>query len=145
MDHLRRPGEGPLIAVRWDLDDRIGLLYTPFVFATVFALGVWADPIDLFGFHTSWLTRGAFLVAIVCALAGAVRPDETTRFLAMVAGLTATLSRGLTILVIGQPPLPRKAEIIGGSVWMACGWLVFAVWVLTVPSLHRWRRRHAGH
>lgn len=130
--------------MRWDLDDRIGLIWTPLVFATVFGLGVWADPVDLFDLHTSWLTRGAFLVAIAAMLVGAVRPSEHTRFVAMIAGLTATLSRGLTILVIGQPPLPRKAEIIGGSVWMACGWLVFAVWVLTVPSLHRWRRRRAG-
>jgi hypothetical protein len=127
--------------MRWDLDDRIGLIYTPLVFAGVFALGTWADPVDLFQLHTAWLTRGAFIVAAVAMVAAAIRPNEHTRFVAMVAGLTATLSRGLTILVIGQPPLPRKAEIIGGSVWMASGWLVFAVWVLTVPSLHRWGRR----
>lgn len=130
--------------MRWDLDDRIGLVCTPLVFAGVFGLGVWAEPINLFGLHTSWLTRCAFLVALVCSLAAAVHPDETTRFLAMCAGLTATLSRGLTILVIGQANVPRKSEIIGGSVWMATAWMVFAVWVLTVPSLHRWRRRHAG-
>jgi len=130
--------------VRWDLDDRIGLVWTPLVFATVFGLGTWADPVELFDVHTSWLTRAAFIIAIVCMVAAAIRPSESTRFVAMVSGLFATLSRGLTILIIGQPPLPRKAEIIGGSVWMACGWLVFAVWVLTVPSLHRWRRRHAG-
>ena len=129
--------------MRWDLDDRIGLVWTPLVFAAVFALGTWAEPINLFDLHTSWLTRAAFLIAMVCSLIGAARPNESTRFLAMIAGLAATLSRGLTILVIGQPPLPRKAEIIGGSVWMACGWLMFAVWVLTVPSLHRWRRRRA--
>lgn len=131
--------------MRWDLDDRIGLVWTPLVFAAVFALGAWAEPVDLFDLHTSWLTRGAFIVAAAAMLIGAVRPSEPTRFVAMIAGLTATLSRGITILVIGQPPLPRKAEIIGGSVWMACGWLVFAVWVLTVPSLHRWRRRRADH
>ena len=127
--------------MRWDLDDRIGLVYTPLVFALVFALGVWAEPIDLFGLHTSGATRVAFVVALVSSLAAAVHPDETTRFLAMCAGLTATLSRGLTILVIGQANVPRKSEIIGGSVWMATAWMVFAVWVLTVPSLYRWRRR----
>lgn len=127
--------------MRWDLDDRIGLVYTPLVFALVFALGVWAEPIDLFGLHTSGATRVAFVVALVSSLAAAVHPDETTRFLAMCAGLTATLSRGLTILVIGQDNVPRKSEIIGGSVWMATAWMVFAVWVLTVPSLYRWRRR----
>ena len=130
--------------MRWDLDDRIGLVYTPLVFALVFALGVWAEPIDLFGLHTSGATRVAFVVALVSSLAAAVHPDETTRFLAMCAGLTATLSRGLTILVIGQDNVPRKSEIIGGSVWMATAWMVFAVWVLTVPSLYRWRRRHAS-
>lgn len=144
MDHLRRAREGPLIAVRWDLDDRIGLIYTPLVFAGVFALGTWADPVELFAVHTSWLTRAAFVVAIVGMVAAAIRPNEGTRLVAMIAGLFATLSRGLTILIIGQPPLPRKAEIIGGSVWMACGWLVFSTWVLTVPSLHRWERRRAG-
>ena len=127
--------------MRWDLDDRIGLVYTPLVFALVFALGVWAEPIDLFGLHTSGATRVAFVVALVSSLAAAVHPDETTRFLAMCAGLTAALSRGLTILVIGQDNVPRKSEIIGGSVWMATAWMVFAVWVLTVPSLYRWRRR----
>ena len=127
--------------MRWDLDDRIGLVYTPLVFALVFALGVWAEPIDLFGLHTSGATRVAFVVALVSSLAAAVHPDETTRFLAMCAGLAATLSRGLTILVIGQDNVPRKSEIIGGSVWMATAWMVFAVWVLTVPSLYRWRRR----
>lgn len=127
--------------MRWDLDDRIGLVYTPLVFALVFALGVWAEPIDLFGLHTSGATRVAFVVALVASLAAAVHPDETTRFVAMCAGLTATLSRGLTILVIGQDNVPRKSEIIGGSVWMATAWMVFAVWVLTVPSLYRWRRR----
>ena len=130
--------------MRWDLDDRIGLVWTPLVFAAVFALGTWAEPINLFDLHTSWLTRAAFLIALVCSLIGAARPNESTRFLAMIAGLAATLSRGLTILVIGQDGVPRKSEIIGGSVWMATAWMVFAVWVLTVPSLHRWRRRRAA-
>lgn len=127
--------------LRWDRDDRIGLVYTPVVFAGVYLLGVWADPIDLFGIHTAGLTRVAFAVAAVASVVSAARPVEVVRMVAMVAGLAATLSRGLTILVIGQDGLPRKSEIIGGSVWMATAWMVFAVWVLTVPSLWRWRRR----
>ena len=127
--------------LRWDHDDRIGLVYTPIVFAAIFCLGVWADPVDLFGIHTAGLTRAAFVVAAVASLVSAVHPVEVVRLVAMVAGLTATLSRGLTILVIGQDRVPRKSEIIGGSVWMATAWMVFAVWVLTVPSLWRWRRR----
>ncbi len=126
---------------RWDRDDHIGLIYTPIVFAGVYLLGVWADPIDLFGIHTAGLTRAAFLVAAVASIVSSARPVEVVRLVAMVAGLAATLSRGLTILVIGQDGVPRKSEIIGGSVWMATAWMVFAVWVLTVPSLWRWRRR----
>lgn len=128
--------------LRWDRDDRVGLVYTHLVFATIFSLGVWADPIDLFGIHTAGATRAAFAIAAVCSVAAAARPNEMTRWVAMCAGLTAALSRGLTILVIGQDAVPRKSEIIGGSVWMATAWMVFAVWVLTVPSLWRWRRRH---
>lgn len=127
--------------LRWDRDDRIGLVFTPLVFACVFALGVWADPVDLFGLPAGWLTRSAFAAALVCSTTAAAHPDEMSRLVAMIAGLTATLSRGLTILVIGQPGVPRKSEIIGGSVWMATAWMVFAIWVLTVPSLHRSRRR----
>lgn len=127
--------------LRWDRDDHIGLIYTPIVFAAVYLLGVWADPIDLFGIHTAGLTRAAFAVAAAASMVSAARPVEVVRLVAMVAGLAATLSRGLTILVIGQDGLPRKSEIIGGSVWMATAWMVFAVWVLTVPSLWRWRRR----
>jgi len=127
--------------LRWDRDDRIGLVYTPVVFAAIFTLGVWADPVDLFGVHTAGATRVAFAVAAVASLVSASRPVELVRLIAMVAGLAATLSRGLTILVIGQDGVTRKAEIIGGSVWLATAWMVFAVWVLTVPSLWRWRRR----
>lgn len=127
--------------LHWDRDDHIGLVYTPVVFAAVFALGVWADPVDLFGVHTAGATRAAFLVAAVASIVSSARPVEVVRLVAMVAGLAATLSRGLTIVVIGSPGVTRKAEIIGGSVWMATAWMVFAVWVLTVPSLWRWRRR----
>ena len=123
--------------------DRIGLIFTPAVFAFTFALGVWAEPIDLFGLPVSWLTRAAFLVAAVAMVAAAINPDQGVRLVAMLAGVAATLSRGLTILVVGQAGVPRKSELIGGSVWLAVGWLVFAVWVLTVPSVHRWGR-HRG-
>ena len=128
--------------LRWDRDDRVGLVYTPLVFATIFSLGVWADPVDLFGVHTAGATRVAFAVAAIASLVSSVRPAEAVRLVALVAGLAATLSRGLTIVVIGSPGVTRKAEIIGGSVWLATAWMVFAVWVLTVPSLWRWRRRH---
>lgn len=127
--------------LRWDRDDRIGLVYTPVVFAAIFALGAWADPVDLFGIHTAGATRVAFAVAAVAAVASAVRPVEIVRMVALVAGLAAALSRGITIVVIGIPGVTRKAEIIGGGVWLATAWVVFAVWVLTVPSLWRWRRR----
>ena len=63
------------------------------------------------------------------------------RLLASLTGMTAPVSRGLTILVIGQDVVPRKSEIIGGSVWMAVGWLVFTVWLLTVPACARRIRR----
>ena len=128
--------------LRWDRDDRIGLVYTPVVFAAIFALGVWAEPVDLCGVHTAGATRVAFAVAAVASLVSSARPVEVVRLVALVAGLAATVSRGLTIMVIGQDGVTRKAEIIGGSVWLATAWMVFAVWVLTVPSLWRWRRRH---
>lgn len=120
--------------------DRIGLRATPIVFAAMFALGIWADPIDLFAFHTAWLTRLAFIVACATSTAAAFRPDPTVRLIAFTAGLFATVSRGLTILVIGQDVVPRKSEMIGGSVWMIAGWMVFAIWVLTVPAAARWQK-----
>lgn len=126
--------------MRWP-DDRVGLVATPLVFAAVCALGVWAEPIDLFGLPVSWLTRVSFAVAGVAMVTSSINPDEGSRLVAMLAGIIATVSRGLTILVIGQDFVPRKSEIIGGSVWLAVGWLVFAVWVCTVPAVDRWRRR----
>ena len=120
--------------------DKVGLRVTPAVFAFVFALGTWADPIDLFGLPAGWVTRLAFAVACVTSAAVAFRPDPTFRLVAFLAGMFATVSRGLTILVLGQDIVPRKSEIIGGSVWMTVGWLVFAIWVLTVPAAARWDR-----
>lgn len=126
--------------IRWPAD-RVGLMWTPLVFAAVFSLGVWADPIDLFGLPSAGLTRVAFAVAAVTSVGVAAHLDEGSRLVAMLAGTAATLSRGLTIIVIGQDAVPRKSELIGGSVWLAVGWLVFAMWVVTVPSMWRWRRR----
>jgi len=117
--------------------DRIGLRATPLVFALVFALGAWADPIDLFGLPAGWIIRAVFTVAVVAMAAAAARPDTDTRFVAFIAGMTAALSRGLTVIVIGQDHLLRKAELIGGGVWVSVAWLVFAVWVLTVPAAAR--------
>lgn len=119
--------------------DRIGLRATPAVFAAMFALGVWADPVDLFGIPLGWLTRAAFAVACATSAISAVRPNHQARTVALIAGIGATVSRGLTILAIGQPELTRKSEIIGGGVWMIAGWMVFAIWVLTVPAAARWR------
>ena len=121
--------------------DRIGLRVTPAVFAVVFALGAWGDPVDLFGLPFGWLTRAAFTVAAATSVAAAVRPRTDRRVVALLTGVAATVSRGLTIVVIGQPVVPRKSEIIGGSVWVTVGWLVFAVWILTVPAAERWCRR----
>ena len=126
--------------MRWPAD-RVGLVATPLVFAAVCALGVWAAPIALFGLPVSWLTRATFAVAGVAMVTSAINPDEGARMVAMLAGIAATLSRGLTILVVGQAGVPRKSELIGGSVWLAVGWLVFAMWVLTVPAVYRWRSR----
>lgn len=121
--------------------DRIGLRATPAVFAVVFALGVWADPIDLFGLPFGWITRALFVVACVASTVAAADPDPTVRLVAFLTGIAASVSRGLTILVLGQDLLTRKSEIIGGTVWMAVGWMVFAVWLLTVPAAARWRTR----
>jgi hypothetical protein len=121
--------------------DRIGLRATPVVFAAVFALGVWAEPIDLFGVHAGWVTRAAFAVACVTSLARRCPPPTPPCGSSRSApGMFAAVSRGLTILVIGQDLVPRKSELIGGSVWMATGWMVFAIWVLTIPAAARWQR-----
>ena len=120
--------------------DRIGLRATPVVFAVLFALGTWADPIDLFGLPAGWVTRAAFALACVTSVAGAVRPHPTVRLVAFTAGMFATVSRGLTILGHDPDIVPRKAEVIGGSVWLSVGWLVFVIWVLTVPAAARWQK-----
>ena len=121
--------------------DRIGLRATPVVFAALFALGVWADPVDLFGLPSGWVVRTVFAIACVTSLAAAVNPDPRVRMVAFTCGMSATVGRGLTILVIGQDIVPRKSELIGGSVWMIAGWMVFAIWVLTVPAAARWWQR----
>lgn len=116
--------------------DRIGLRVTPAVFALLFALGVWADPVNLFAIP-GIVDRTVFAVACAASVACAVNPSPHVRMVAFTTGLAATIGRGLTILVVGQDLLPRKAEVIGGSVWMIAGWLVFAIWVLTVPAAAR--------
>ncbi len=121
--------------------DRIGLRATPIVFAALFALGVWADPVDLFALPSGWVVRSVFAIACVTSLAAAIRPGPHVRMVAFTAGMTATVGRGLTILVLGQDLLPRKSEVIGGSVWMIAGWMVFVIWVLTVPAAARWSGR----
>lgn len=70
-----------------------------------------------------------------------VHPDERGRAMAVLCALLATLSRGMTILVVNQPQLPRKAEIIGGTVWLATAYMVVIVWMLTVPLLGEWEQR----
>jgi len=117
--------------------DRIGLRVTPAVFALLFALGVWADPVNLFAIPSGWVVRAVFAVACAASVACAVNPSPHVRMVAFTTGLAATIGRGLTILVVGQDLLPRKAEVIGGSVWMIAGWLVFALWGLTVPAAAR--------
>ncbi len=121
--------------------DRIGLRATPIVFAALFALGVWADPVDLFALPSGWVVRSVFAIACVTSLAAAIHPGPHVRMVAFTAGMTATVGRGLTILVLGQDLLPRKSEVIGGSVWMIAGWMVFVIWVLTVPAAARWSGR----
>lgn len=137
MDHLRRAREGPMIP---PAVDRIGLRITPVVFAALFGLGVWADPVDLFGLPSGWVVRVVFAVACATSLAAAVRPHPVVRMVAFSCGMGATVGRGVTILALGQDVLLRKSELIGGSVWMIAGWMVFAVWVLTVPAAARWQK-----
>lgn len=118
-----------------------GLRATPVVFAAVMAIGAWADQIDLFGFWPGWINSGFFALAGVAMLGTVVHPDERGRAMAVLCDLLATLSRGMTILVVNQPQLPRKAEIIGGTVWLATAYMVVIVWMLTVPLLGEWEQR----
>lgn len=99
----------------------------------MFALGAWADPLGLLSPFADWTNRLAMVLACGASVAAAVRPSEGSRFVALAFGSWATLSRGLTLLVVGQDFIPRKSELIGGSVWMAVSYLVLFCWVMTVP------------
>lgn len=118
-------------------EDRLMLRVTPLVFAAVFALGVWSEPIDLFGVGPTWGTRASFAAAMVTMIISAVWPSERTRFAALAVGSWACLVRGLTLIIEGQDLVPRKSELIGGGVWMACSYFVLASWLLGVPAA-RW-------
>lgn len=114
-------------------EDRLALRVTPLVFAAVFVLGAWAEPIDVFGVLPGWAGRAGFALACAAAVASAAWPEPRTRFVALAFGSWAAITRGVTILVAGQPNIPRKPEIIGGSIWMACSYLILFCWLVTVP------------
>ena len=118
-----------------------GLRATPVVFAAVMVAGVYAEPITLFGFWPGEGGSVAFAMAGLAMLGTAVHPDERSRAFAVLAGLLATLSRGTTILIVDQPQLPRRAEIIGGTVWLCVAYLIVIVWMLSVPLLGEWEQR----
>jgi len=119
--------------------DVLELRITPMVFAALFTLGVWADPISLFGFGWWWPTRVSFIAATTAMVVSAVWPATGSRFMALAFGIWAAVGRGLILLIEGQDGTTRKSEIIGGSIWMAVAYLVLFTWVVTVPTL-AWRR-----
>lgn len=114
-------------------EDVLALRVTPLVFAAVSALGAWADPVEPFGVLPGLVGRISFALACAASLLSATWPEEGTRFVALACGSWAAITRGVTILVAGQPNLPRKPEIIGGSIWMACSYLILFCWLVTVP------------
>lgn len=120
-------------------EDRLTLRVTPIVFAAVFALGVWSDPIEVFGLGPQGATRVFFAAAGSAMVVSAVHPTEHTQFAALAVGTWACLARGLTLLIEGQDLVPRKSEIIGGSIWMACSYFVLFAWIIGVPTV-RWHR-----
>ena len=89
-----------------------GLRATPVVFAAVMAAGVGAAPIDLFGFWPGWVNLALFGLAAVAMLGTAAHPDERGRAMAVLCALLATLSRGVTILVVDQPLLPLIQQTV---------------------------------
>ena len=118
-----------------------GLRATPVAFAAIMAAGLGAAPIDLFGFWPGWVNLALFGLAAVAMLGTAAHPDERGRAMAVLCALLATLSRGVTIIVVDQPLLPRRAELVGGTVWLGVAYLVVIVWMLTVPLLGEWEQR----
>lgn len=117
----------------------LALRVTPLVFAVLFAVGGWTEPLGLLSPWADWTNRLAMFVACGSSLAAAVGPTEHVRFTALAFGAWATMSRGLTLIIVGTDELPRKAELVGGSVWMICSYLVLFVWLVTVPMV---RSRH---
>lgn len=115
------------------VEDRVALRVTPLVFAAVFAMGAWADPLGVLTPIADWTNRATMAVAAVASIAAAVRPRPGWRFVALACGTWATISRGLTLIIVGQDNVPRKSEVIGGSVWMAVAYLVLFSWLVTVP------------
>lgn len=109
------------------------------MFAVLFALGAWSDVIDLFGIHVYGAIRWGFVAGSAAMVASAVWPNDGTRFVALGLGCWATIARGITLLVVGQDGIPRKSELIGGSVWMIASYFVLFTWIVTVPILG-WRR-----
>jgi hypothetical protein len=115
------------------VEEMLSLRVTPLVFAAMFGLGVWADPVDLFGFWPGWATTVSFTVSMFTMIGAAVVARDSVRFVALAFGSWSALSRGLTLLVAGQEGVPRKTEIIGGGVWLTASYLVMFTWVMTVP------------
>lgn len=117
----------------------LALRVTPLVFAALFGMGAWTDPLGLLSPWADWGNRLAMIVAAAASVVAAANPSEHFRFAALAFGSWATLSRGLTLIVVGTDELPRKAELVGGSVWMICSYLVLFAWLVTVPMV---RTRH---
>ena len=122
-----------------DPPNLLALRVTPLVFAALFGVGAWTDPLGLLSPWADWTNRLAMIAACAASVASAVVPSEHVRFAALGFGAWATLSRGLTLIIVGAPGIPRKAELVGGSVWMICSYLVLFVWLVTVPMV---RTRH---
>lgn len=118
-------------------ENRLALRVTPMVFCAIFLLGVWSEPIDFLGVGPHWFPRVSFAAAAASMATSAAWPTEHTRFAALALGTWACLGRGLTLLIEGQELVPRKSEIIGGSIWMACSYFVLFAWIISVP-LARW-------
>lgn len=124
--------------MRRQAEDVVALRVTPLVFAALFAVGAWTDPLGMLSPWADVTNRLAMIVACAASVASAVHPTEHFRFAALAGGSWATLSRGLTLIIVGTPDLGRKAELVGGSVWMICSYLVLFTWLVTVPIV-RWR------
>ena len=121
--------------------DVAALRVTPAVWAVVYLLGVWAEPIVLAGWFPGVVGRGLFLAAAALSLLAMISVQRAHRQAALLAGTLATLSRGLTIVVVGLPGASRKSEIIGGSVWISATWFAVVIFALSAPVATAWRVR----